>query len=314
MISRRLLRIKLMQILFAFFKSNNNSVSKSEKELFHSIDKTFELYHYFLILIIDIANYAESKIDLARKKNIPTKEDLNPNTKFIDNKIINQISINKQLKTYLNNVKLSWVNNPELIKNLYLKIIESEDYKSYMQADNCTYSDDKKFIMKIFEKHIANSELLFQTIEEQSIYWNDDIEFVLSMIIKTIKKFNEKDEEKAELLKLYKSEDDIEFIKTIFRKTILNHEDNVELIRKNITNWDIDRIAFMDMLLIEIAITEIKEMPSIPIKVSFNEYLEIAKFYSTGKSSIFINGILDKIINNLKAENKIIKKGKGLIG
>ncbi len=312
MVSRRLLRIKIMQILFAFFKSKDTSFTKSEKELFFSIDKTYELYHYLMLLIIDTVRYFESKIDIARQKKIPTYEDLNPNMRFVNNKVVTQIAENPRFIRYTNNKKFSWTNHPELIRSLYKEIIKSDEYKQYMNREEDSYKSDKEIIINIYENHIANSELLYQILEEQSIYWNDDIEFVISMIIKTISGF--KQNGSVKLQELYKNDDDISFVKTIFRKTIINHEQNIELIEKYIKNWDIDRIAFLDLLLIEMAITEICEIPTVPVKVSFNEYIEISKFYSTPKSRIFINGILDKIINKLKEDNKITKKGRGLIG
>ena len=185
MISRRLLRIKLLQILFAYFKSDNSSYTNSEKELFFSINKTYELYHFLLILIVDIVNYTESKIDIAKQKRIPTYSDLNPNTKLITNKVVEQIRLNQDLIKYTNNKKLSWINYPELIKSIYNNIIASEDYQNYLSDEELSYKSDKKFIINVFEKYIATSELLHQILEEQSIYWNDDTEFVIIMIIKT---------------------------------------------------------------------------------------------------------------------------------
>lgn len=303
-----------MQILFAYFKSENTSYTNSEKELLYSINKTYELYHYLFLLIIDVVDYAESKIDIAKQKRIPTYSDLNPNTKFLTNKVVKQIASNQELIKYTNNHKLSWINYPELVKSIYNDILAFEEYAEYLQNPELSYNDDKKFIISVYEKIISNSELLYQILEEQSIYWNDDVEFVISMIIKTIQDFKETEKQNAKLQELYKNEDDVTFVKTVFRKTILNHEQNMALIEKYIKNWDIERIAFLDMLLIEMAVTEITEIQTVPVKVSFNEYIEISKYYSTPKSRIFINGILDKIINNLKTENKITKKGRGLVG
>jgi len=314
MISRRLLRIKIMQLLYAYFQAEEQLIQKSEKELFFSIEKTYQLYHYLLLLVLEIVDYTEDKIEVARQKRIPTKEDLNPSVKFVENKLIKQLQSNHQFKSYLKKNKLSWVNHPDLIRYLYIELKESTMYEEYIKTETSSYIDDKKFIIDIFEKQIANSELLYQILEEQSIYWNDDIEFVISMIIKTLKNFNEKSNENTLLMDLFKNEDDIEFTKTLYRKTILNHEENVKLIEKFTKNWDVERIAFMDVLIMELAITEIMEIHSIPTKVSFNEYIEISKIYSTDKSSNFINGILDKIIDTLKKENKIKKQGRGLIG
>ncbi len=314
MISRRLLRIKIMQLLYAFFNSADNSINKYEKDLIFSINKTYDLYHYLLLLVVDIADYARSRIEIARQKRIPTYEDINPNSRFIDNRVINQIRINESLLHYLNSIKLSWVNYPEMIRKLYEEISRDDYFKEYMNKEECSYEEDKKLVIWIFSDIIQYFELLDQNLEDQSIFWNDEMEFVISNIIKTIKKFKESDGEHSSLLSLYKNEDDKEFVKKLFRKVALNHKEYRSLIEDYTKNWDVDRIAFLDILIMQMAVAEAIEFPSIPTKVTYNEYIEIAKFYSTDKSSVFINGILDKIFQHLKDTNKIVKQGRGLIG
>jgi transcription antitermination protein NusB len=314
MISRRILRIKILQILYACFQSTDTSVSKHEKELFFSIHKTFDLYHYLLLLIVEIADYANSRIDIARQKKIPTREDLNPNTKFVDNLIINQLRNNISLKQYLTTTKLSWVNSPDLIKKLHNRIRMTSFFKEYMEDTDRNYEQDKKVIIDIFTQEIINTEGIYQTLEEQSIYWNDEVEFVITMIAKTIKAFKEKDGSAASLMVLFKNDDDKEFASTLFRNVIMHKEEHGKLIETYTKNWDVERIAFLDFLIMEMAITEAIAFPSIPTRVTINEYLEIAKFYSTEKSSVFINGLLDKIFKYLKEQNKIVKIGRGLIG
>ena len=313
MISRRILRIKILQLLYAYFQ-NSDSINKSEKELFFSIQKTYDLYHFLLLLIVDIADYANARIDIARQKRIPTGEDLNPNTKFVENLIIQQIRTNKQLNQYLNHTHLSWVNNPDLIKKLHNRIRMAPFFKEYMEDGDRNYEKDKNVIIDIYNQEIMNAESLYLTLEEQSIFWNDEVEFVISMIAKTLKVFKEKDGENASLMPLFKNEDDKEFAKNLYRKAILNKDDYRKIVESFTENWDVERIAFMDFLIIEMAITEAVEFSSIPTRVTINEYLEIAKFYSTEKSSVFINGLLDKIFKHLKEEQKIIKTGRGLIG
>jgi len=303
-----------MQILYAYFKTDEHTVEKSEKELFYSIEKAYDLYHYIFLLLTDVTRYFESKMDIARHKNLPTREDLNPNTRFIDNRVINQILSNKSLNTFLNNKKLSWVNYPELARSLYADIKDSQEYNLYINKPDNNYEDDKRIILDICQNYIPENKLLFQILEEQSIYWNDDVEFIISMIIKTIKGFKENQSDEIKLLDLYKNDEDREFVRDLFRKTIKNDDENSELIKTYTKNWDVDRIAFMDVLLMKMAITEVMEMPAVPTKVTMNEYIEIVKYYSTEKSSVFINGILDKIINTLKKDKKIVKKGRGLIG
>jgi transcription antitermination protein NusB len=304
-----------MQALYAYYKSDGEiSTEDTEKELFFSINKTYDLYHYLLILLVDVAEYAQKRLELAQNKRLPTEQDLNPNTRFAENRIINQIRINKQLNIYVSDHKLSWTNYPELIKGIYDSILSSADYTEYMQKTSADYQLDKSYILKVYKNILATYEPLFQVLEEQSIFWNDEIEFVIGSIIKTLKKFSPENSENAELMPLFKNDDDKEFAKTIFRKTLSNKKEYQALIEKFSKNWDFERIAFVDILLLELAIAEVLECPSIPVKVTFNEYIELSKFYSTKRSNIFINGILDKIIEYLKSENMINKRGRGLIG
>ncbi len=304
-----------MQALYAYYKHDGEAtINEIEKELSYSIKKTYDLYHYLLILIVDISNYAEKRIEIAQQKKLPTEADLNPNNRFTKNKYIEQLRINNQLLRYLEINKLNWANNPELIKGIYSEMIDSEDYKAYMSSSENNYNADKSFATKLYKNIIANYEPIYSALEEQSIFWNDEVEFILGTVIKTIKKFKFEHSEDAELLPLYKSKDDEDFAKKLFRKVILNQGEYRKLIEKFSKNWDFDRIAFMDILLIEIAIGEAIEFQSIPIKVTFNEYIELSKYYSTKRSNVFINGMLDKIFNHLKENKTIIKQGRGLIG
>ena len=314
MISRRLLRIKVLQVLYAYYKSDQKDLNISEKELHFSINKAFELYYYLLLLIVDIIQYAESRIELAMNKRMPSYEDLNPNRRFVENKFVSQLLDNKKFSNYLDTHKISWTNYPELIKELYNQVLEMPEYTKLMSAKEFDYQEDKKLISKIYSDIILPNEYLSQLLEDQSIYWNDDLDFVVSMILKTIKRFKENDDNKNSLLELYKNEEDRDFIVKLFRKSVTYRKLSLELIEKKASNWDLDRIAFMDVLIMQLAITELIEFNSIPTKVTLNEFLEIAKYYSTEKSNSFINGVLDKIMQSLKEEKKIVKTGRGLIG
>ncbi len=314
MISRRIIRTKVLQMLYAYYTSTDKSLSNTEKELFFCIRKSYDLYHYLLALMLEIADYAAQKIEIRKNKHQPTPEDLHPNTKFISNLIIQQLRENRQLNAYLNQTKLSWVNHPELIKELFQFLIESDIYKAYMADSNRSFLEDRKFIDKVFNNIILLTEDLHEVLEEQSIYWNDDIEFTISMISKTLKKFNPHSGSDQTLMPLFKDEDDREFAKNLLRKSIINHDELRTLIKEHSSNWDLDRIAFMDILIMQLAITEFLYFPSIPTKVSMNEYIELSKFYSTEKSRNFINGILDKTLKDLKTTDKINKTGRGLIG
>ena len=314
MISRRQLRIKALQSLYAYYKTGREDMGRSEKELHYNIEKAYELYHYLLLLILDVILYAESRIDLARNKRIPTQEDLNPNNRFIENRLVDQLRNNDWLLRFVDQHKLNWSNYPELIKDIYTKLLDTEEYASYMSAEESGYAEDKKMIIQVFTHVIFPSELLSSIMEEQSIYWNDDLEFITNMIVKTFKKFKEEDGPKKALMELYKADEDREYVVKLYRQTIIHREEYVEYIKQNTRNWDLERIAFMDILIMQMAIAELIGFPSIPTKVTLNEYLEISKFYSTSKSNIFINGVLDKVVFHLKEEKKIIKKGRGLIG
>jgi len=314
MISRRLLRIKILQVIYIHLIAGDKTIAQSENELFYSTKKTYDLYHYLLLLLINLVRYAEDKIEMSRNKKIPTFDDLNPNNRFIQNRVIKHLKDNPFLNTYIAESKLNWSNNPSLVSKLFLKIQNSEYFNAYMLAENDSFETDKKILISIIENEIPDNEQLFQYLEDQNIYWNDDIELVAGMVIKTIEHFKENTMVSKPLLPLFKNEDDKDFAKTLFRKTIMDKEIYNDLIKKHTENWDMERIANIDILIMEMALAEILEFPSIPVKVTFNEYIDIAKFYSTAKSGMFINGILDKIVGTLKTEGKIIKTGRGLIG
>lgn len=312
MISRRLLRIKVLHILYAYFNSNDEGLARYEKDLFYSIEKSYDLYHLFFVLLLDVKEYAVSRIEMAKNKRVPTREDLDPNMRFVDNRIIKQLMSTNRLYKYIDEKKLNWAHHPELIKRVYTDMLESESYAKYMNGNDDSYKADKEFIINFFSEYLVNSDLLYQILEEHSIFWNDDIEFVLSMNIKTIERAKSGNID-LNLFQLFKNEEDKEFARKLLRMVVLNHKENAELIQSNIKNWDVERIAQLDLLVMEMAVTEILQFPSIPVKVSFNEYIELVKFYSTNRSNAFVNGVLDKIINQLKADGKVKKAGRGLM-
>ena len=314
MISRRLLRIKVLLVLYAFNRKKGDSLESAEKELLLSLKKSYDLYHLLLLLIIEIIDVAEEKIEIARQKQIPTNEDLNPNTKLIDNRLVKQLSVNQQLKNYSKKTGLSWRDYIELPRKYYNILKDSDIYKEYMSSGKSSYAEDKKFVARLFDLILMESEELELVLEEKSVYWNDDLDFVSVMVDKTIRQFKESTVDDHSLMPLYRSDEDEIFVKTLLRKTILNSDTLMELIDSNTTNWEIERVALMDTLVMQLAITEIMEFPEIPVKVSLNEYIEIAKFYCTSKSSTFVNGILDKIVREIREKKMFSKNGRGLIG
>ena len=310
MISRRLLRVKILQVLYAHFNTEGVGIVKPEKDLVFSIQKGYDLYFYLLLLMVAIKRYAETRVELARNKKLPTYEDLHPNTRFIDNEVILQIEENSTFNKYLNERRISWVNHPELIKNLYTKLIESPYYKEYMERSVSGYEHDKQLLVYFYGSELEEYDMFYDILEEESIFWNDDTEFMVGMVIKTI---NELRPGKTGILELYKSNEDREFAFTLLRETFLHYDEYRKIIDDFVDNWDIERVAHIDNLILQMAINELIEFPSIPVKVTFDEYLEMAKYYSTPKSSIFINGLLDKISADLTQKGLIAKTGRGLM-
>jgi len=307
MINRVLLRIKIVQILYSYYKSDSKSLPVAEKELFHSIEKTYDLYYHLLQLSIEITRFAADRIETKRNKLRPTPEDLNPNTRFIDNKFVAQLSTNIQFNEYLKAHKLSWVNDSEIIKVLFEEIIATDFYAEYMNAPATDYASDKDVWRKIFKKVVLQSEQVDESIQDQNIYWTDDIEMVISFIIKTIKRFDESKGDEQPLLPMFKDEEDSEFASKLIRSVLTKGPALRGMIDENTKNWELDRIAFMDIVIMEVALSELLDFPTIPVNVTLNEYIEIAKNYSTDKSGTFINGVLDNIVGQLKKDNKLIK-------
>lgn len=302
-----------MQSLYAYFLSENNNFANGEKELNTSIERVYELYIYQLTTLLEILFQAEKSLEDAKLKHLPTKNDLNPNLNFIDNKILNVLKNNVELKRKINTYKVNWNNEHEVFKKIFLEIKASEYYKEYLKVQNPDIHVQKDFIVKILRKFVFSNGYLNQWYEDKCIYWNDDIELVNLTIIKTIKSIEADSDEYFSLFPLFKDEEDREFSKLLFRKTISNYAQYDEYLDKKLQNWEIDRIAMMDLLLMKMAICEFIEFPSIPVKATLNEYIDISKMFSTAKSSVFINGILDKVVFELTENEKIVKTGRGLI-
>jgi len=320
MLSRRHLRIKALQALYAFTQSHNDNLVLGEKDLLKSINKLYEIYIYQLSLLLEVHAYAVKRLEENKQKFLPTKDDLAPNTRFIDNVFLKQLSENKDLSRYTNTFKILWAEQEEMIRKLYIGMRELPEYQEYMKKPISSYEDDKEVVQQIVKKVFTRSELLQFFYEEKNIHWSDDFYTANLLVVKTIKSWDESWDEMQKLPLLFKEQvgggenEDREFLIQLFRKTIVKDEEYSVLIENKVKNWEMDRIAVMDILLIKMAIVELLEFPSIPIKVTLNEYIELAKMFSTPKSKIFINGILDKMIVELKAQKKIKKMGRGLIG
>ena len=307
MINRVLIRLKVVQIAYAYYQNGGKNLDTAEKELFFSLSKAYDMYNYLLLLMVEITKQAERKQNAAKSKLLPTAEELYPNTKFVENRFIAQLEMNKQLLEFSETQKKTWENDSEFVKSLCEKIMDSDIYKEYMASETSSYEEDRELWRKIYKRIIFNNAELDQVLEDQSLYWNDDKEIVDTFVLKTIKRFEEKNGANQELLPEFKDEEDQDFARRLFRRTILNADYYRHLISENTRNWELDRVAFMDVIIMQIALAEILSFPNIPVSVSLNEYVEIAKLYSTPKSGSFINGTLDGIVNILKKENKLTK-------
>ena len=303
-----------MQALYAFIQSPDKDMAKGEKNLHNNISKIYDLYIYLLMLLNEIRHHAENAIADARNKHLPTAQDINPSTRFIDNMVFKQLAANRNLEKEIRERKISWQEEGEMIRKIFQQIKEGESYKTFMASGDSSYNTQRDLIINIYSEFISGNEILEYYFEEKNIFWVDDIDFVNAMVIKTISALTESSDENTSLMKIYKDEeDDKKFIVDLFRKTIISNEETEKFIGEKTKNWEMDRIAMMDVLLMKMAITEILNFNNIPVKVSLNEYIEISKEYSTPKSKIFINGILDKLVADFRANDTIRKVGRGLM-
>ncbi len=307
MINRNLIRIRIVQIVYSWYQNSNNNLKNAEKELLQGFQKSYDLYFYLLLLMVKITDLYEERVEMKKNKFLPTEEDLNPNTHLIENKFIKQLRTNKTLNKYLSERPMSWDENETFVKNLLDTILSSEEYKDYTANASPTYADDKDFWRKIFKQYIYLNNELDDILEDESIYWNDDVETVETFVLKTIKQFSEQNGDNQPLLPMFKDEEDKQFALKLLNETILNEKKYRQLIEKHTQKWDFDRIAFMDMIIMQVAIAELYTCESIPTSVTLNEFIDIAKSYSTPKSGTFVNGILDAIANEAKKEHIIFK-------
>ena len=310
MLSRRLLRVKVAKALYAHLKSNSD-IRVSEKNLVESIDKAYDLYFQMMSFIVEVARYAENRIELNKQKKLPTYEDLNPNRRFVDNPVIQLIANSDSVNDVLASRKLSWANHSDAIKDVYNRLIEAEFYKSYMNASINTFTNDRKFVEEFFQ-WLEDDEALADVVNEMSLLWSDDYGFALFLAIRTVQHLKASHTE-IKVLPKFKSEEDLIFAKTLLIKSLVNYEDNQEIVDRYSKNWDVERVVFMDSLIISIAIVELTQFESIPVKVTLDEWIDIAKYYSSPTSSNFVNGVLDKIVAEFTESGRINKSGRGLL-
>ena len=312
MLSRRVLRTKVVKAVYAHTQCEGITPSASEKNLILSIDRAYDLYFHLLALVPEIAEYAAERIRIGENKKLPTYEDLHPNRKFVENKVVARLAEDESLQVELKNRKLSWKNHRDLIVALYNALIRQPFYQKYMLSEERSFREDTQLVSDIYMTMLEEFEPLEVVLEEQSALWNDDLGFLLTMVSRTILSMREK-QESIKLMPQFKSDEDLEYAKSLLRNAIASYERISLLLDNSMKNWDIERVALMDKIILVTAIAEAENFPSIPVRVTMNEYIDIAKCYSTESSGSFINGILDKIISQLTDEGKIVKSGKGLL-
>lgn len=308
MINRNIVRLKVLQLVYADYKNQGKSMDVAMKELSFSLSKTYDLYHYLLLLITEITDYAQKRYESlnGRLAKIGTSD--TSKERFIRNRFAAQLSMNKQLQTFAEDKgKHHWTEAEAVVKKLYKEIIESDVYDLYIHNEDDNYLVDRDFWCKIYKKYIYYNEDLDSVLEEWSLYWNDDKEIVDTFVVKTIKRFEELNKENQPLLPDYSADEDREFAGRLFETSLKNRLEYEDLIKKHLKNWDFSRIAVMDISIMVCALAEILEFPTIEVSVTLNEYINLTKLYSAPKSASFVNGILDKIVRDLRAEKKLLK-------
>ena len=309
MISRRHIRLKVIQSLYSFRSQNERDIRKGERDMLKHIENISELHLVILSFLVSLINHAESFFEEGKNKHLPNKEDINPNMKFVNNSFVKIISENKKLSNQIKLVSAFWHDNDhDIVRKIFMDILKSDDYKNYLKKEEDDIEIDIRFFNNILNNYILNNTILHHMLEERSIYWIDDLPFVATIIMGNFKL------QKIILPKtVFKNNIDKKFALVLFQETIKNDAEYEKIIVRKAKNWDLERIAIMDQILIKMAFCEILNMPELPIKVSLNEYIEISKYYSTNKSKMFVNGLLDSAVNDFKKENMINKVGRGLM-
>lgn len=314
MLNRRHIRVKVMQSIYAMHQNDSDNLEKEEKFLFNSIENIRDLYLIMLSALVEIRNSEEAFIEKSSKKHLATAQERNPNKKFINNKVLNLLADDNALSIALEDRKINnWKNNDDYILILLEAVKESDIYKNYMHNSENDFEEDRRFVADLFTEVIAPNDKLYDYLEDHKLTWVDDIPLVNTLISKQLKQMAPQGKDAFYVPKLYKDADDKDFVRDLFRKTVLNEVELAKEFIDKTPNWDTERIAEIDAIILKMAICEFLKFPSIPVKVTINEYLEIAKEYSTPKSSIFINGILDNLVKDYQTNNKLVKTGRGLM-
>ena len=317
MLSRRHLRIKVLQAVYAFFQNGDSGLSTGEKLLLTSVDKMHELFIHQLSFLIEIRDFAHNRIEESKKKFFPTEEDLDPNMKFVNNRVLKQIEENRGFRRWHDKLKINWSEEGSMVRKAYLTLKDSGFYRRYMEESEDSYENDAELLVRIVKKILTDFELLEYHYESRSVFWAFDSYHTTNLMVmkylKWVKPGNDSETPLPEMIDNGEGQEDRQFMIDLFRKTILHSDEYARLIDEKARNWELERIALMDIILIKMALAELLEFPSIPVKVTLNEYIDISKYYSSAKSKVFINGILDKLIVDLKDKKMIRKTGRGLL-
>lgn len=307
MINRVLIRIRVVQIAYAFSQNDEHNLKKAETELMHCLEKSYELYFHLLALLVEVTNAYKKRITQRKSRFLATSEDINPNLKLANNRFIALLSESVHLKEFLEEKEFTWEDHDIYVRNLLDRILDSNFYSDYARQPEDSFENDRDFWKQIFKHIICEDADLNELLEDESLYWNDDVEIVESFVLKTIKKSTEGLADTELFLPMFKDMEDKDFAKQLLSYTIKNNQELEEIIDQHTQNWESERVALMDMVIMEIAVSELLAFPKIPVNVTLNEYIDIVKAYSTAKSAGFINGVLDAIVQSLKKENRLNK-------
>jgi len=314
MLSRRYLRIKVFQSLYAYWQSDNASPARIEKELSLSVERTFDMFLSLLLTFGELRHVAELLQEERLKKHLPTENDLKPNQRFMNNPLLKAIAESDRLRMECEKNRISWVGQMDIFLKLYKEIEASEDFQAYLIDREPNYEKDQAFLIRLFSERIANSEALQEEYEARSIYWMEDLDLAATLVKRSLEQMRETDIGDPSLGELLRDpKEETEFVTMLFRKTVEFGDEHEKAIADKASNWEADRIAVSDMILMKMALTEVRVFDQIPVKVTLNEYIEIAKAYSTPKSKNFINGVLDKLFIEMKSDGRIQKVGRGLL-
>lgn len=315
MLNRRFLRVKALQEIYAYHQSNSSDIPLAERHLLQGVDDLYKLFIYQVTFWTEVRRFALRRIEENKLKHFPTEDDLNPNLKFVNNRILNALEDNVHLESLRKQYKIDWTDSREdFIRNMFVKLTETPEYQEYMSSDKDSFGEDKRFLVSVVENHMAENGLLYDYYSDRDLAFNSDYQIAVYLLWKFFSEMPSGFNAETSMPPVYHAErEDKAFVTALFEKTVLHADEYMELVKANISNWDYERLALMDIILIFMALTEFTQFHDIPVKVTINEYIEISKLYSTPESRRFVNGMLDRLSTVMKEEGKLVKTGLGLV-